>query len=182
MQTPREGMTMNSLAYKPTPVSRRRQAAHLALYGREARRSTDVEQHGRRGADGAASFEAMCTAFRRSGGMARGEDLAPIMAMHRQGDYVSLARQIVDRAVLCFDWDASYWLPMFQFAMPDLSVRPDLLPVIWELHDDCDGWALATWFARANARLGGRAPVDLLDTDLAAVLEAARSGRQIETG
>jgi hypothetical protein len=114
--------------------------------------------------------------------MARGEDLAHTMAAHRQGDYASLARQIVDRDVLCFDWEASYWLPMFQFDLRDLSVRCDLLPVIGELQNDCDDWALAGWFARAHADLGGRAPVDLLDTDLAAVLVAARAGRQVETG
>jgi hypothetical protein len=104
------------------------------------------------------------------------------MAAHRQGDYASLARQIVDRDVLCFDWDASYWLPMFQFDLRDLSVRRDLLPVIRELQDDCDGWALANWFSHALDGLGGRTPVDLLDTDLAAVLAAARAGRQVETG
>lgn len=136
----------------------------------------------RHGADAAAAFAAMCKAFRPSGGMARGEDLAHTMAAHRQGDYASLARQIVDRDVLSFEWEASYWLPMFQFDLHDLSVRRDLLPLIWELQNDCDGWALATWFARAHADLGGQAPVELLDTELAAVLVAARAGRQVETG
>jgi hypothetical protein len=125
-------------------------------------------------------FAAMYKAFRPSGGIARGEDLAHTMAAHRHGDYASLARQIVDRDVLCLDWDGGYWLPMFQFDMHDLSVRPDLLPVIWELYSEGDGWALCAWFARANGWLGGRSPVDLLDTDLVAVLGAARADRQIE--
>jgi hypothetical protein len=142
------------------------------------------------GADGAApgatnvpdALTALRRALRASGGIARGEDLAHVMAAHRQGDYVSLARQIVDHEVLCFEWDSSHWVPMFQFDLHDLSIRPDLLPVFRELHDDCDGWALTTWFASANRWLRGRLPVDLLDTDLAAVLAAAQAGRQVETG
>lgn len=162
-------------------VSLGRPARHTGLFGPESAGARHIAGHGHHGAEAATMFAAMGKAFRPSGGMARGEDLVHTMAAHRQGDYASLARQIVEHDVLCFDWDASYWLPMFQFDMHDLSVRRDLLPVFWELHHDCDGWALASWFARPHAALHGRVPVDLLDSELAAVLAAAGASRRIET-
>jgi len=36
------------------------------------------------------------------------------------------------------------------------------------------GWAIASWFARPNALLDGFRPVNLMESDLASVLEAAR--------
>ena len=130
--------------------------------------------------DGA--FVALRAAYRSTGGIARGDEIAAWANQKGQGDFLSLNRAIVAGELFSFSWNNTFWLPMFQFDLHDLSVRRDLLPLIWELQNDCDGWALATWFARAHADLGGQAPVELLDTELAAVLVAARAGRQVETG
>jgi hypothetical protein len=51
-----------------------------------------------------------------------------------------------------------------------------------ELASAFDGWPLATWFAQHNAWLNDRSPVDLLDSDLADVLDIARADRFIAAG
>ncbi|WP_310383432.1 antitoxin Xre/MbcA/ParS toxin-binding domain-containing protein [Roseateles sp.] len=44
-----------------------------------------------------------------------------------------------------------------------------------ELPQPWSDWAVAAWFAAANAHLEGQRPVDRLDSDLDAVLQAAVS-------
>lgn len=136
----------------------------------------------RRGQRGDHLFVAMRTAFRPTGGVARGEDLAGWMAARQRGDHASLARMIVNGDVISFEWNDSFWLPMFQFDPVDLSIRPGPRQVVKELHDDCDGWTLSAWFARPNGWLDDSAPVDRIASDLPAVLNAARADRFVVTG
>lgn len=127
-------------------------------------------------------FVAMLTAYRGTGGTARGDDLAQLLEDRRQGDFVSLARRIVAGDVFGFEWRHTFWIPMFQFNPGDLSVNPRSKQVLAELSNDFDGWALAAWFAEPSSWLGGAKPVDLLDSDIAAVLGAARADRFIAAG
>jgi hypothetical protein len=62
--------------------------------------------------------------------------------------------------------------PGFQF---DEQGRPKqvIAAVIGELGSRLTPWELALWFAKASGRLGGRRPVDLLDDEPRAVIEAA---------
>ena len=136
----------------------------------------------RRGLLGDHLFVAMRTAFRATGGVARGEDLAGWMAVRQRGDYASLARMIVGNEVFSFEWNDSFWLPMFQFDPVDLSIRAGPRQVVDEFHGNCDGWTLAAWFARPNGWLSDIAPVDLIACDLPAVLNAARADRYVMTG
>ena len=129
-----------------------------------------------------AAFTALLSAFRASGGTARGDDLARLLEDHQHGDFVSLARLIAKGHVFGFDWRGVLWIPMFQYDLCTLAIRAGPQQVLAELAGAFDGWALASWFAQPNAWLGDRRPVDLLDSDLAGVLQAARADRFIAAG
>ena len=122
-------------------------------------------------------FTKMLWAYRETGGTARGDDLARLLQDHPHGSYVSLARLIVTRKVFSFGWRGTYWVPMFQFDLSDLSIRPAPQLVMNELSPEYDNWSLAVWFTRPHVWLDGAKPVDILETDLEAVLNAAREDR-----
>jgi Protein of unknown function (DUF2384) len=128
------------------------------------------------------AFVALRAAYRASGGVARGDDLARTFWDHQRGDYVCLARLIVARRIFSFRWNDSYWIPMFQFERGEPSVKPGLGQVLGELADVFDGWSLAAWFAQPSSWLGGLRPVDLMDSDLPLVRNAARADRFIANG
>ena len=106
---------------------------------------------------GGGTFVALLKAFRASGGAA------------------SLPKLILAGEIFGFTWCANLWRPMFQFAPDDLSVRPgprrvrDVLPSSWT------PWALAAWFASPSLFLDDQCPADVLEVNLVATLDAARS-------
>ena len=116
-------------------------------------------------------------AFRPSGGIARGDDLARLLEYLDHGDCISLARHIADRTVFAFTWRETFWIPMFQFDLRDLSMCSASQAVLAELGHAYSGWSLACWFAEPNPWLAAQRPVDLLQLDLPAVREAARADR-----
>ena len=130
----------------------------------------------------AVGFVTILAANRATGGTARGDDLARLLEDRCGGDFVSLAKRIVAGDVFGFEWHRTFWIPMFQFELADLSIKPAAGQVLAELENEFDGWALAAWFAQPNVWLRERRPVDLLDLDLPAVLEAARTDRFIAAG
>lgn len=121
----------------------------------------------------------MLAAFRATGGVARADDLARLFECLHAGNHVSLARLIATGAVFGFRWHETVWIPMFQFELRDLSINPQAQCVLDELAGAFSGWSLASWFAQPNAWLHERRPVDLLQRDLAAVLQAARADRYL---
>ena len=127
-------------------------------------------------------FTAMLQAYRATGGTARGDDLARLLQDRPNGGYVSLARLIATRKVFSFEWRNTYWVPMFQFDLADLSQRPGAQQVLVELNSEFDDWHAALWFTQPNVWLQGVKPVDLINTDLQAVLEAARADRFVAAG
>jgi hypothetical protein len=128
------------------------------------------------------AFELMRAAYGPSGGIARSGDLARLLEDLRCDDYTRLVRLVVSRRVFGFEWQHDFWVPMFQFELRDLSLKSRQLAVLDELVGIFDGWSLAAWFAAPNAWLADQRPVDLLDTDLPAVLAAARADRFVATG
>ncbi len=127
-------------------------------------------------------FAAMRAGYQSSGGVARGEDLALLLEDRQRGDFVSLARLIASGEVFCFEWRSSLWIPMFQFDRDDLSIKPGARQVLSELSTVFDGWTIAVWFAQRNSWLNEQRPVDLLDSNLPLVLQAARADRYIAAG
>jgi hypothetical protein len=129
-----------------------------------------------------AGFVAMQVAFRASGGLARGDDLVRWLQGHSNGDVASLARLIVTAELFSFEWRDTFWVPMFQFDLDDLSIKRGPRKVLTELATEFDSWNLAVWFAQPNSWLNNARPVDQLDHNLAAVLRAAHSDRLIAAG
>lgn len=129
-----------------------------------------------------AAFTSMRAAFRPTGGLARGDDLARLLEDQGRGEALDLARLIVLRELFCFEWGDVHWVPMFQFNLRDLSVQPGPRRLYAELGTVFDGWALALWYAQPNAWLHGERPVNRLATDFDAVLDAARADRFVAAG
>ena len=125
------------------------------------------------------TFIDMLRAFRRSGGLAREED---ILERRAHGGSTIRARADDAAALICFEWDRKLWLPWFQFDRESLDLLPGPASVINELAPVFDGWELASWFAQPNLWLGNGRPIDLLDTSLSPVLGAARADRFIAAG
>ena len=127
-------------------------------------------------------FLALNAVYRPTGGLARREDLARLLDDHRFGDFISLAALLDSGEIFGFEFRRNFWVPMFQFELRDLSSKPGARQVREELAAAFDGWPLAAWFAGTNAWLNSRRPVDLFDSDLPAVLDAARADRFIAAG
>lgn len=130
----------------------------------------------------AGGFAALLAAYRRTGGTACGGDVARLLDDHRLGEFDSLARLIASNEVFGFEWLSTLWIPMFQFELRDLSIKPGAQLVMAELGASFDGWARAAWFALPNSWLNDWRPVDLMDTDLNEVLGVARIDRFIAVG
>ena len=127
-------------------------------------------------------FFAVQEALRGKGGLARADDLARLLEDCRHVDFIGLAKLMVSGAIFSFEWGGAHWIPMFQFNLADLTVKPAARSVVAELNTTFDGWSLAEWFTQPNDWLAGRTPVDLIDSDLPVVLDAARADRFIANG
>jgi hypothetical protein len=125
-------------------------------------------------------FIALLEAFRTTGGTAPGEIVGRLLEEHRVGNAVSLARLIDTGLAFGFAWRDSLWIPMFQFDANDLALKPSVPSVRAELPSLWSGWTLASWFAGSNARLDGRSPADVLDSDPNAVMRAAQSLESVD--
>ena len=60
-----------------------------------------------------------------------------------------------------------------------MAVRRPVSAVLDAFDAVLDEWGVATWFALPNARLGDDAPVDVLERNPNAVLQAARADRSV---
>jgi hypothetical protein len=123
-------------------------------------------------------FIGMLDAYRRSGGLARLQELVALGRSGTEGNIAMLARCIAEREVICFEWQSHAWLPMFQFNRSDLSPYPTCRKIIAELSCIYDPWTLALWFSQPNARLANQAPADALFADFSTVLQVARADHQ----
>ena len=134
------------------------------------------------GDDSDRQFVAMLDAYRDSGGLCRARELQEAMARSTAmgGPGVAdLNGWIMQRDVVCFDWQGNAWLPLFQFKRIVMVPHPQLRPVLRELNAVYDAWEIACWFARPNPWLTDSTPVKSLLAHLPAVLHAARAERFI---
>ena len=128
-----------------------------------------------------ADFAAMRMAYHAAGGFAGGDDLARLLEDTGRGSFASLARRIVGGEIFGFEWRHTFWIPMFQFT-EELEVKPGLKAVLAELASEYDGRRLADWFVEPNGWLEEARPIDVLDSNPAEVLQAARADRFVATG
>ena len=131
---------------------------------------------------GDAGFLALCAAYRGSGGIARGADLAHWLCGRGEGDSRALAGLIVGSQAFSFDWHDTFWVPMFQFSPVQPALGPAARQVLAELAPLLDGWQLAGWFVRGSTWLDGQRPLDLLAAQPDRVLAAARTDRYVIDG
>lgn len=124
-----------------------------------------------------AAFVALQAAYRGHGGIAQGDALGARLARVGRGGYVDLVRHLVAGELFSFQWHGSFWVPLFQFDPALLTPRLAPRCVLDELHGVLAGWDIANWYVRGQPGLDGRCPLDVLDSDLAAVLDAARAER-----
>ena len=121
-------------------------------------------------------------AFSDLGGVVNGDALARLLRSGTEQPISLLARWIVQREVISFSWHSQTLLPLFQFDLETLQVRPGVLQVIAELREAFDDLELADWFARPNNWLQGDTPASRFRSDLPAVLQAARADRYVALG
>ncbi len=122
------------------------------------------------------------SAFRRHGGLARGDDIADRLRQLHGTNLSALARRIVARELICFEWHGELWLPLLQFDWVDMSLQPAIRQVAAELAGVFDAWEVCCWLAAPNSSLGDRAPLDVLESDPIAVLQVAREDRFVARG
>jgi len=127
-------------------------------------------------------FLLMTRAFQATGGLCCGDDLAQRLGIYTGQPISKVARWIVSREVVSFQWNCQTMLPIFQFDPSGMRVRPNVVAILRELSDVFDDWGCAVWFAQPNVWLADRVPVDLMDTEALAVLDAARVDRFIACG
>lgn len=122
-------------------------------------------------------LHAMLKAFRATGGLVSGDQLAYLVRSRTQQPISTVAHWIVGREIVNFEWKAQTLLPLFQFERSSMTLHPGIRQVVGELAGTYDNWEVAWWFACPNAGLGGAAPVDVVIKDAVAVLDCARADR-----
>jgi hypothetical protein len=137
---------------------------------------------GRRSEAAADEHPAMLQTYRRAGGLVSWDRAVLLLGRHCEQPIARLARWIVARQVVSLVWHSQALVPLFQFELSDMSRRPGVSEVVAELAGAFDGQELAEWFARPNCWLRDAAPVEVIATQQAAVLQAARADRYIAKG
>ena len=123
------------------------------------------------------AFIGMLDSFRSSGGLARAQEVFTLFKGRSDMGVVTLAHWMAQRAVVSLEWHADVWVPLFQFELQHMVVKPTLAPVFTVLNPVFTPWELAQWCAQPHHLLDGRNPADALDTDATLVLRAACADR-----
>lgn len=124
-------------------------------------------------------FMEMLDSYRATSGLARAPEVF-VMYKSRQGnDVATLARWIVKRDVVSFDWQSKVWVPLFQFDRAHMSVLPGMNTVLSVLTPFFDPWEMAIWFSQPNRCLQFRTPAEEMRSDPRGVLSAACMDRFI---
>ena len=119
-------------------------------------------------------FLNMLVAFRRSGGLDRATHVDKWLEANAGAKVGTLARWMAHKEVIHFEWKLQTWLPMFQFGMATRVPLVAVGLVLIEFDGSFDHWDIAQWFARSSPALGGRKPAEVLSSDPAVVIDAAR--------
>jgi len=106
-------------------------------------------------------------------GILTGSEVASLADSAAKNSAATAARWRKNGMIFCVPVAGSRGYPAFQF---DGSGRPLLVvaEIIAELGEQMDPWSLALWFISNNSYLRGARPVDVLDSDPAPVLLAAK--------
>lgn len=116
-------------------------------------------------------------AYQSSGGVIGCDDLTRLLGEWQMQPISCVARWIVSRQLVHFDWHRQLVLPLFQFEHPGLKLLTTVADVIADLGDGFDDAQIAEWFATPNGWLQGAVPARVMAAKPMAVLEAARADR-----
>jgi hypothetical protein len=129
-----------------------------------------------------APLQALVDAFEPTGGVVTEDAAVGILRKSSPEPASVLAQSIDERRVVHFSCGDATLLPVFQFDLVRGCLRPGIVDVIAELAPALDDGEIAQWFARPNAWLNERAPVQAQVDNLPAVVQAARSDRFVMLG
>jgi hypothetical protein len=93
-----------------------------------------------------------------------------------------LARWIVSDQIVRFVQRHRWFIPAFQFSLPEMVPRPAVASVVAELRGAFDEQEIVSWFASPNSWLGGKRPAELVARKQGCVVQAARADRFIAAG
>lgn len=119
----------------------------------------------------------MLHAYRHTGGLAHAREVFMMFKIRHGSDSTRLARWIVKRNVMSFDWQSKIWVPLFQFNLTTMTLHPELHPIFAALNPVFEAWEMAYWFTQPNRWLADCTPVDTFSVDAKAVLGAACANR-----
>jgi hypothetical protein len=120
-------------------------------------------------------FLSMLKVFQKTGGLRTGDEVAQRLAICSDQPISMIARWIVDRIVVSFQWKSHTLVPLFQFDPVSMSLRNDVADIVRELTLVLDDWETALWFSEPNGWLYGATPAGLVLRDQAAVFKAAQA-------
>jgi hypothetical protein len=137
-----------------------------------------------RGADGDADAQLtwLVATFEQHGGVLAGDEVADRMRPFVEQPISRLARWIASREVVTIVRRTALFVPMFQFDLTLMELRPRCREAALELAGAMADAEVALWFAEPNAWLDGAPPVGVLERDPDSVVEAARADRFIRCG
>jgi hypothetical protein len=124
-------------------------------------------------------FQAMATAFARHRGLVTADDVVARLRGRVDEPISSLARWIVGREIVNIVWQGQRHVPLLQFDLARMTIRPEFLRVVVELRCVFDDWELALWFIEPCAWMQGAVPIDRIDVNARDVHRAAMVDRFI---
>lgn len=127
-------------------------------------------------------FQRMHEVYVRTGGLVSGDSLAWRLRERCDQPISKLARWVVDRSVVAFEWRAALRIPLFQFSDDIMVPQPAVTAVMKELTAALTDWEIADWFASPNAWLLEQPPCEVIRHDPADVIAAARAARFVALG
>ena len=126
---------------------------------------------------------AMVQSYRVAGGLVNSDRAAALLGRYREQPISQLARWIVGRRVVSFEWEGERLIPLFQFDLSDMSPHQRVTQVLCELVDAFDDdLQVAAWFTRPSCWLRWAQPLAMFESDYAEVLGAARADRFLARG
>jgi len=128
--------------------------------------------------DGDPRMQEVMRACESSGGLWPGDAVAGMLRRRTSQPISLLARWIVDSLVVSIAWRGDYLLPAFQFDVANATVRRPVFAVLEALDGSLKDLDLASWFAMPNQYLDDAAPLDVIEHDMLAVVDAALAERR----
>ena len=127
--------------------------------------------------DGDPRLHDVMRAYEPHGGLWSGEEVTRLLRDRTAQPISLLARWIVDSLAISIAWRGDYLLPAFQFDIPNATVRRPVFAVLEALGGTLKDLDLAAWFALPNAYLNDATPLEVIEHDTLAVVDAAVAER-----